>query len=103
MLNQIILVGRTTKEIEVKENQNGLKIGEFSLAVNEGENKTSFFDCKVFDKLANTMNEHVKKGTRIGIVGRLSQRKFENKEGKTISKIEIIVESFEFLDSKKDK
>ena len=103
MLNQIILVGRTTKEIEIKENSNGLKIGKFSLAVNEGENKTSFFDCKVFDKLSTTMKEHVHKGTRIGVVGRLSQYKYEDKDGKPKSNIEILVDSFEFLDTKKNK
>lgn len=107
MLNKVILLGRLTKDVDVvvSKTANGEKeIQKFSLAVNtgrdtEGNPVASFFDCVAFD---NNAVPYLNKGDRTVVTGRLNQRKYENKEGKTISVIEILVDSVELLEAKRE-
>ncbi|MCU0821515.1 MAG: single-stranded DNA-binding protein [Spirochaetes bacterium] len=107
-INRITLIGRLTKEPELRYTQGGAAIGNFSIAnnrsysTNTGEKKdeVSYFDCVAWGKLGEIIVEHCKKGRRIAIEGRLQQRRWEDKEGGKRSKIEIVVENFQFLDAK---
>ncbi len=107
-LNRITLIGRLTKEPELRYTQGGAAIGNFSIAnnrnytTNTGDKKeeVSYFDCVAWGKLGEIIVEHCKKGRRIAIEGRLQQRRWEDKEGGKRSKIEIIVDNFQFLDAK---
>lgn len=104
MLNKVILLGRLTADVEVSQTQSGLNIQKFSLAVNTGKDKdgnedTSFFNCVAFD---NHAVDFLHKGDRTIISGRLNQRKYENKEHKTVSVVEILVDSVELIEPKKE-
>ena len=75
-MNKIELTGRITKEIELRYTQSNKAVGNFSLAVNRkfknqnGEYEADFINCIVFDKLAETISQYVKKGDLLGVCGR---------------------------------
>ncbi len=106
-MNRVVMIGRATKDIELKVTQSGTSVAEFSIAVKRafknanGKNESDFFNCIAFSKLAETISGYVKKGDQVGIEGRLQTRNYTNKEGKKVYVTEIIVENVEFLQSKK--
>ena len=108
-MNRIIIIGRNTKDIELRQTTSGSSAVEFSIAVNRafknanGEYESDFFNCVAFSKLAETISKYVKKGDQIAIEGRLQTRSYTNKEGRKINVTEIIVENIEFLQTKKDE
>ena len=84
MINNIILVGRTTRNIELKENRNRTHYVQFTLAVNrpykdeQGSQQTDFIHCIAWNKTAETLSKYVSKGNLIGVEGRLQVRSYEN-------------------------
>lgn len=108
-MNKIIIIGRSTKDVELKQTPAGTSIAEFSVAVKRsfkntnGEYESDFFNCVAFSKSAETISRYVKKGDQIAIEGRLQVRSYTNKEGRKINVTEIIVETFEFLQTKKQE
>lgn len=109
-INRIIIIGRTTRDMELKYTPSGTAVAGFAIANNKsysqgGEKKeqVSYFDCVVWSKLAEIMTEYVKKGQMIAIEGRLSQRRWKDADGNNKSKIEIIVETFQFVGGKREE
>lgn len=108
-MNKIIITGRTTKDIELKQTATGISVAEFSIAVNRtfknanGERITDFFNCIAMGKLSETISKYVKKGDQVGVEGRLQTRNYTNREGNRVYVTEIIVENVEFLQSKKQE
>ena len=108
-MNRVVMIGRTTKEIELKTTPSGASVAEFSIAVRRayknanGENESDFFNCIAFSKLAETISRYVKKGDQVGIEGRLQTSNYTNKEGKKVYVTNIIVENVEFLQNKKQE
>lgn len=108
-LNKVILIARLTRDPELKYTPSGIAICSFSIASSNsyshnGEKKeqVSYFDCVVWNKLAEIAVEYLKKGNRIAIDGRLIQRRWKNQDDKLNSKVEVVVENFQFLNNKKD-
>ena len=108
-INRVIIIANTTRDVDLKQTPSGTSVANFSIASNrkfksgdETKEEVSFFDCVVWGKLAELCNQYVNKGDRVGIEGRLQQRRWENTEGKTQSKVEIVVENIQFLSNKKD-
>ena len=108
-LNRVILVGRLTRDPEMKATNKGSFVCRISLASNryiynkesgEGRDEAGFFDCIAFGRTAETVSKYLKKGSRIGVDGSLRWSSWENQEGKKNSKVEIMIESFQFLDTK---
>ncbi|WP_036096914.1 single-stranded DNA-binding protein [Leptospira weilii] len=107
-INRVTLVGRLTRDPEFK-SINGTSLVNFSLAngrtyVSNGEKReeSHFFDCEVWGKPADIMQQYCKKGKQIAIEGRLKQDTWETPEGKKASRIRIVVENFQFLGSRDD-
>lgn len=106
MLNQIILVGRLTRDISVHKTDKGSKVATISLAIPrsfknmDGNYDTDFIDCVAFDGVAENTSEYCGKGDIVGVKGRVQSRTIE-KEGKTEYLMEIIAEKVTFLSSKK--
>ena len=102
MLNQIILVGRLTRDISVNKSDNGIKVATISLAIprsfknSDGVYDTDFIDCVAFDNIAENTSEYCGKGDIVGVKGRVQSRVLE-KEGKKESVMEIIAEKVTFL------
>ncbi|MDH4261882.1 MAG: single-stranded DNA-binding protein [Spirochaetia bacterium] len=107
-INRVILVGRLTRDPELKSTNSGSYLCRFTLASNrtifqkDGENKeeVGFFDCVAWGKLAEIISKYSQKGRRVGIDGSLRFSSWENTEGKRQSKVEVFVENFQFLDAK---
>ena len=106
-MNIVTLVGRITKDLELKQTKSGKSVTSFTLAVNKdfrnenGEYEADFIDCVAFDKRAEAISKYVHKGDRLGINGKISTRTYTKNDGTNAKAVEIIVEGFEFLESKK--
>ena len=104
MINNVILTGRLTKDAELYVSQSGTNTAFFTLAVDYGKDKeASFIPCKAFDGIAQTLIKYTRKGDLIAIVGRLSQRKYTSKDGVNKSVFEVIVNTLELLEPKKEE
>lgn len=106
-LNRVILIGRLTRDPELRYTPSGTAVASFSIANNRtyavsGEKKeqVSYFDCIAWSKLGEIITEYCKKGQRIAVEGRLQQRRWEDQENNKKSKIELVVENFQFLTGK---
>ena len=101
------LIGRTTKDIELKQTKSGKAVISFALAVNkdfrneDGTRDADFIDCVAFDKRAEAIAKYVGKGDKLAINGKISTRTYSRNDGSNAKVVEIIVEGFEFLESKK--
>lgn len=102
-INQVTLVGRLTKDAELRYTNSGLAIGRFSVAVNRSikrdnkwEDEVSFFDCVIFNRFAETMIKYLVKGQQVAVNGELKQDRWQ-KDGKTNSKVQVIVCNLQLL------
>ena len=108
-MNKVIIIGRNTKEIELKQTSAGGSVVEFSVAVKRsfkspnGEYESDFFNCVAFRSTAELISKYVSRGDMIAIVGRLQTRNYTNREGKKVYVTEIMVDEVEFLQSKKQE
>ena len=106
MINNVVLVGRTTKDMELKQSNGGSAYVQFILAVNRtfkdsnGEQQADFITCVAWNKTAETLSKYVQKGALIGIEGRLQVRSYE-KDGSRQWASEVVINRFTFLESKK--
>ena len=104
MLNQIVLVGRLTRDIVVNKSENGVKVATLPLAIprsfknSEGTYDTDFIDCVLFDNIAENTCEYCSKGDIVGVKGRVQSRVLENKDKKEYA-MDIIAEKVTFLSS----
>ena len=108
-MNKTILIGRLTKDVELRRTGSGKAVASFTLAVNkdfkneQGGYDADFIDCVAFEQKAETISKYVHKGDRFGVIGSLTTRSYENKDGKKVKVTEVKVTEFEFLDSKKQE
>jgi single-strand DNA-binding protein len=106
MINQVVLVGRLTKDPELRFTPEGRAVSNVILAVNrnyrngEGEFDADFVQCTVWRKMAENLVQYCKKGSLIGITGRLQTRNYENQEGKKVYVTEVVAEGLKFVGPK---
>ena len=100
-INQVILMGRLTRDPEMRTTTTGKSIASFSLAVDRGgqEDQADFFDITAWEKLGELVNQYLSKGRRCLVQGRLRQDSWDDKEtGKKRSKVEVVATDVTFLD-----
>lgn len=102
-MNNVSLIGRLTKDVEVRLTKSGQSVAGFSLAVNESNGETSFFDCTAWNKSADILAKYTAKGSQIGVEGRLHQSRFRDRDGNNRSKVEVIVSRVTLLGSKNER
>lgn len=106
MINNTVLVGRLTKDPELRYTASGTAVATFTLAVNRsftnqnGEREADFINCVIWKKPAETMEKYAKKGTLIGIVGRIQSRNYENQQGQRVYVTEVVAGNFQLLESR---
>ncbi|HCW8127104.1 TPA: single-stranded DNA-binding protein [Staphylococcus aureus] len=106
MLNRVVLVGRLTKDPELRSTPNGVSVGTFTLAVNrtftnaQGEREADFINVVVFKKQAENVEKYLSKGSLAGVDGRLQTRSYENKDGQRVFVTEVVADSVQFLEPK---
>lgn len=101
-INQVVLVGRLTNDIELKQSQS-VTIASFNLAVNGYKDQTDFIRCTAFNKTAEILNQYSHKGSRIGVTGRLHAYSYDKQDGSKAYVTEVTINSVQLLDSKQDK
>lgn len=106
MINNVVLVGRLTKDPDLKYTQNGTATATFTLAVNRnftnasGEREADFINCVIWRKQAEALANYARKGTLIGVTGRIQTRNYENQQGQRVYVTEVVAENFQLLESR---
>ena len=100
-MNNVTLMGRLTRDPELKYSQAGKAYCRFTVAINRDFNKdeADFINCLAFGKTAETIAEWLGKGRRIALQGRIQTGSYENKNGDKVSTFEVVADRFEFVDS----
>jgi single-strand DNA-binding protein len=104
MINRVVLVGRLTKDPELKYTQTGIAVTRFTLAVNRafqsasGEREADFISCVAWRKQAENVANFLKKGSLVGVDGRIQTGSFEGQDGKRVYTTEVVADSTQFLE-----
>lgn len=106
MINNVVLVGRLTKDPDLRYTANGTGVATFTLAVNrnftnqDGNREADFINCVIWRKSAETLANYARKGTLLGVTGRVQTRNYENQQGQRVYVTEVVAESFQLLESR---
>ena len=106
-MNQVVLTGRLTRDVEVRYTQNDKAVANFTLATNrpvvrDGEETADFINCIVWGKQAENLAKYQGKGSLIGVFGKLQVRDFEDSKGNKRYITEVVVDNIEYLGTKKE-
>lgn len=105
MINRVILVGRLTKEPEIKTTPSGSKVCNYTMAVNrnrkvDGQPDADFINCTSWNKTAEIINQYLSKGSLIAVEGHIQTNSYNNNNGNKIYETHVLVENVQFLSSK---
>lgn len=106
-MNKVILMGRLTREPEIRysQNANSIAIGNFSLAVDrrfkrDGEPTADFFNCTTFGKQAEFVEKYLHQGTKVLVCGRVQNNTYTNNKGEKVYAIQVLIDEINFAESK---
>lgn len=106
-MNNVNLIGRLTKPVDLRYTQSGVAYGSFTLAVTRrfknqnGEREADFINCVIWKKGAENLANFTQKGSLIGVSGAIQTRNYENQQGQRVYVTEVLVENFDLLESRK--
>jgi single-stranded DNA-binding protein 3 len=108
MINNVVLVGRMTKEAELRYTPSNIAVATFTLAVNRdfkgenGEREADFINVVLWRQAAENLANWTKKGSLVGVTGRIQTRNYDNQQGQRVYVTEVVAERFQLLESKGD-
>ena len=108
MINRVVLVGRLTRDPELRRTTSGNQVCTFTVAIDnrqknpDGSKSTSFIPCTAWMTTAETTSKYARKGLLVGVEGRLNQRSFIKADGSKASVIEVICDSVQFLERREE-
>ncbi|WP_249029246.1 single-stranded DNA-binding protein [Tannockella kyphosi] len=105
MINRVVLVGRMTRDPELRTVGNNASVTSFTLAMNRNYNSTNgqqadFINCTVWNKVAENVKKYCSKGSLVGVEGRLQSRSYDNAQGQKVYVVEVVCDSVQFLETK---
>ena len=106
MINNVVLIGRLTRDVDLRYTPQNQAVGQFKLAVNRnfknqnGEYDADFINCVIWGKSAENFTNWTKKGNLVGITGRVQTRNYENQQGQRVYVTEVVAESFQLLEKR---
>lgn len=105
MINRVVLVGRMTKDPELRRTQSGAAVTNFTLAVNrnfktDGQPDADFINCVIWNKSAENVERYCFKGSLVGVEGRIQSRQYEAQDGTKRTVVEVVCDSVQFLETK---
>ena len=106
MINRVVLVGRLTRDPELRRTSQGDAVTSFTLAVNrnftsrDGQQQADFINCVVWRKPAENVERYCSKGSLVGVEGRIQTRSYDNSQGQKVNVVEVICDSVQFLDTR---
>lgn len=104
MMNRVVLVGRLTRDPELRYTPSGVPVANFTLAVNrtftnqQGEREADFINCVIWRRPAENVANYLKKGSLAGVDGRIQSRSYEGQDGKRVYVTEVVADSVQFLE-----
>ena len=107
-MNNANLVGRLPRPVDLRYTQSGIAYGSFTLAVTrkyknkDGEREADFINCVIWKKGAELLANYTQKGSLIGVSGPIQTRSYDNQQGQRVYVTEVLVENFDFLESRKN-
>lgn len=105
-MNRVVLVGRLTRDPDLRYTPSGVAVANFNIAINrpftnqDGNREADFINCVVWRRPAENLANYMKKGSQIGVDGRLQSRSYEGQDGKTVYVTEVVADNIQFLESK---
>jgi len=107
-MNLVTLVGRLARDMELRSTNTGKAVGNFSVAVDrrfkkDGQPTADFFNVVTWGKQAELIDQYLSKGDRIALSGRLQTREYQAKDGSNRYITEVVLESFDFINNKKEE
>lgn len=107
MINNVVLVGRMTRDPELRRTGNGTAVTSFTLALDRNYNSSNgqqadFINCVVWNKPAENTAQYCSKGSLVGIEGRLQSRSYQNNQGQTVYVTEVVCSRVQFLDTRRN-
>ena len=109
MINNVVLVGRMTRDAELRYTPSNQAVATFTLAVNRnfknqnGDSEADFINCVMWRQQAENIANWAKKGTLIGITGRIQTRNYENQQGQRVYVTEVAAETFQVMESRNNQ
>ena len=106
MINNVVLVGRMTRDAELRYTPSNQAVATFTLAVNRnfknqnGEREADFINCVIWRQQAENLSNWAKKGTLVGVTGRIQTRNYENQQGQRVYVTEVVADNFQILESR---
>ncbi|HFI0054689.1 TPA: single-stranded DNA-binding protein [Streptococcus suis] len=106
MINNVVLIGRLTRDVELRYTPNNVAVGAFTLAVNRnfknaaGDREADFVNCVIWNKQAENLANWTKKGHLIGITGRIQTRSYDNQQDQRVYVTEVVADSFQILEKR---
>ena len=106
MINNVVLVGRLTKDAELRYTQSNIAVATFTLAVNRnfkndaGEREADFINCVIWRQAAENLANWAKKGSLIGVTGAIQTRNYDNQQGQRVYVTEVVASNFQMLESR---
>lgn len=106
MINRTVLVGRLTRDTDLRTTGSGVSVATFTLAVNrqftnaQGEREADFISCVIWRKGAENFANYTHKGSLVGVEGRIQTRSYDNNEGQRVYVTEVVVDNFSLLESR---
>ena len=107
MINSVVLVGRLTRDVEVRKTANGTSVAQFTVACNRkfsrnenGQQQADFISCVAWRQTADFLSSYAKKGNLVGVEGRIQTRNYDDKDGKRVYVTEVVCDSVQLLESR---
>ncbi|WP_314913460.1 single-stranded DNA-binding protein [Streptococcus constellatus] len=106
MINNVVLIGRLTRDVELRYTPSNVAVATFNLAVNrnfknqDGEREADFINCVMWQKSAENLANWTRKGMLIGVAGRIQTRSYENQQGQRVYVTEVVAETFQVLEKR---
>ncbi|WP_286669385.1 single-stranded DNA-binding protein [Thomasclavelia cocleata] len=106
MINRVVLIGRLTRDPELRRTPQGDAVTSFTLAVNrnytsrDGQQQADFINCVVWRKPAENVERYCSKGSLVGVEGRIQTRSYDNAQGQKVYVVEVLCDSVQFLDTR---
>lgn len=107
-MNRAVIVGRLTRDPDLRYTSNGHAVANFTVAVNrpfrneQGEQEADFINCVAWRKQAENLANYMRKGSRVGVDGRIQTRSYDNDQGQKVFVTEVLAESITFLESRSE-
>lgn len=107
MINRVVLVGRLTKDVEVRKTSSGLSVASFTVACDrrgmknpDGSNQADFINCTAWRQSADFLGQYARKGAMVGVEGRIQTRSYDDQQGQRRFVTEVVCDNVSLLESK---